>query len=543
MKKRIISVLLAGVMTLGLVAGCGSATEEKTVTSTDASSGKAATSSVTSTAETSTATSTGSNTSSGNGDIVNIEMYGLGFFGENGLDEVMAAVNKISEAKIGVHVNYHIMDVATYMQQMPLTLTGGDTQVDLIMDTAMPTCSFSTFQAQSQLMDISSYLDDYAPETKKLMSEYLPATTVGDAVYGIPCYRMFNSNYYLVMRKDVLDELGLTEQAENIKTWSDFKTILQTVHDSQDKLPDDMKTTAELCNCDTQGNVIMGMYVDTATDEFTGNYGFETLGDANRIIKVNDDGKVENFFADADYKAMVERTIDYYNTDLIFKDSATAQDGADQQMANGVTFAYTVQSELGVEQAKANATGHEVICVPYLNVPVQSSNGNTWAWSVPQTSEEPEAAVAFMNLMYTDPDIENLFVYGIEGRDYELNDAGEAALLDSKVYQNSDFFFGNQFNAYPAEGTGKDFRDKALQSLKDAEMSPYYGCVIDTDPIANEMTALSAVLKKYENALESGSADISTLDTMNQELEAAGLQKFMDYYQSQLDAWVAANNK
>ena len=144
-----------------------------------------------------------------------------------------------------------------------------------------------------------------------------------------------------------------------------------------------------------------------------------------------------------------------------------------------------------------------------------------------------------MNLMYTDPDIENLFVYGIEGRDYELNDEGEACLLDSKVYQNSDFFFGNQFNAYPAEGTGGDFREKSLENMRSAKISPYYGCVIDTTPVANEMTALTAVKKKYEAGLASGSADISTLDTMNSELEGAGLQKYLDYYQEQLDNWKA----
>ncbi|MGN8737849.1 ABC transporter substrate-binding protein [Bilifractor sp. HCP3S3_D3] len=539
MKKKLVSIILSGIMAASVLAGCGgTATEEGAETSESAAS-----------AESTEAVGSGSSVSStsgsaaakkvSDGDVVDIEMYGLGFFGENGLDEVMDEINKISEAKIGVHVNYHILDIATYMQQMPLMLTGGSDQVDLIMDTAMPTTSFSTFTAQNQLMDISEYLDDYAPDAKKLLSEYLPATTIDGAVYALPAYRTYNSSYYIIMRKDILDELGLTEKAQNLSSWSEFKELLQTVHDSQDKLPDNMKTTAMLCNADTQGNVMMGTYTDTAADSFADDYGFDVLGDANRIIRANDDGTVDNYFASDDYKASVERTIDFYNSDLIYKDSATAQDGADQQMANGVTFAYTVQSEIGVEQAKKSATGYDVVCVPYLDVPVQSSNVNTWGWSVPSTSEEPEAAVAFMNLMYTDPDIENLFVYGIEGRDYELNDQGEAKLLDTKEYQNSDFFFGNQFNAYPAEGTGSDFRTKAKEALDNAEISPYFGLVVNTEPIANEQTALSAVLKKYENALESGSADISTLDAMNSELEGAGLQKYLDYYQEQLDNWKA----
>jgi putative aldouronate transport system substrate-binding protein len=472
-------------------------------------------------------------------DIVEINMVGLGFFGEGGKEEVMDAINEISEAEIGVHVNYTIMDIQTYMTQVPLMIADTSAALDLIMFNAMPTTSFTTLTAQKQLMDISEYIDEYAPETAEMMADYLPATTVGEAVYGIPAYRIYNSSYYLVMRKDVLDELGLTEEAQAIDSWSSFKELLVKVHDAQDSLPAELQTNAMLTNTDTQGNVLLGMYIDPAADSFADDYGFDTLGDSNRIIKVNEEGKVENFFASDDYRTIIERTKDFYDSDLIYKDAATSQDGSDQQMANGITFAYCVQSEFGVEQAKKNATGYEVICVPYVDVPIQTSNGNTWGWGVPVNSEEPEAAVAFMNLMYTNPEIENLFVYGIEGRDYEVNEEGEAVLLDTKEYQNSDFFFGNQFNAYPAEGSGGDFREKALEQMLAAEISPYYGCVVDTDPVANTITALKAVLTKYQNGLESGSVPTENLDKLLEELEGAGLQEYMDYYQSSLDAWLA----
>ena len=472
-------------------------------------------------------------------EIVEINMVGLGFFGEGGKDEVMEAINEISEAEIGVHVNYTIMDIQTYMTQVPLMIADTSQSLDLIMFNAMPTTSFPTLTAQRQLMDISEYVDEYAPEMMELMAEYVPATTIEGAIYGIPCYRMLNSSYYLVMRKDILDELGLTEEAENLESWSAYKDLLIKVRDAQDSLPDEMKTNAMMTNVDTQGTVLLGQYVDNASDEFAGDFGFESLGDVNRIIRVTDEGKVENFFASEDYRTCIERTIDFYNNDLIHKDAATSQDGADQQCANGITFSYNTASEFGVEQAKKNATGYDVICKRYVDVPIQTANGCNWGWAVSVNSEEPEAAVAFMNLMYTNQEIENLFVYGIEGRDYELNDAGEAVLLEGREYQNSDFFFGNQFNAYPAEGTGSDFRERALQQMQEAELSPYYGCMVPTEPIANTITALKTVLTKYENGLESGSAPIENLDKMIEELDGAGMQEYLDYYQNYLDEWLA----
>ena len=476
------------------------------------------------------------------GDIVEINMVNLGFFGENGKEEVLEAINAISEKEIGVHLNFTTLDIQSYMTQVPLMITDTSNPIDLVLSTAIPTTSFATFTAQNQLMDISGYLEEYAPETLELMSEYLPATTIGDAVYAIPCYRIYNSSYYLVMRMDILEELGLTEQAKAISSWPEAKAVLQAVHDAQDSLPPELQTTAEICNMDTHGNVMLGMYVDPAADNFADDFGFDTLGDSNRIIMVDEnDNKVVNFFATEDYKKILERVKDWYDSDLVYKDSATSQDGADQNMAHGITFAYCVQSEIGVEQAKKNETGYDVLCVPYVDVPIQTGNGNSWAWGVPVTSEEPEAAVAFMNLMYTNPEIENLLVYGVEGRDYELNDAGEACLLPTKEYQSSDFFWGNQFIAYPAENTGSDFREKSLEHMNAAEISPYYGCVVNTDPIANTLTALKGVLTKYQNGLESGSADLGDLDKMLSELEGAGLQEYLDYYQSQLDEWLANN--
>ena len=75
--------------------------------------------------------------------------------------------------------------------------------------------------------------------------------------------------------------------------------------------------------------------------------------------------------------------------------------------------------------------------------------------------------------------------------------------------------------------------------MQEAEISPYYGCVVNTDPIANTITALKNVLLKYQNTLESGSADLSSLDQMLTELDSAGLQEYLDYYQEQLDNWLA----
>jgi putative aldouronate transport system substrate-binding protein len=342
------------------------------------------------------------------------------------------------------------------------------------------------------------------------------------------------------MRRDILEALDLVEEAESMTCWSDYEALMTKINDAQDSLPEELRTTAMICNADGNGAVLTVQSADFGAENFEDCYGFDLLADSNKIIYVDPaTDKIENYFATEDYKAAVQRVNDWYQKGLVYKDAAMNVDGADLECANGLAFSYVSPSEVGAEVARSQGTGYPMLCVEVAGVPVQTSNGNMWAWSVPVTTEAPEAAVAFLNLMYTNPDIENLLVYGIEGRDYEVNENGEAEVKADAVYTSMDFYYGNQFNAYPAAGNGGDFREVALKSLEDAEMSKYYGCVIDTSSIANEITAVSAVIKKYAPGLESGSLPVSDIDTMLAEMEDAGVQIIIDAYQEQLDAWLA----
>ncbi len=524
MKRKLLSILLVGAMAAGMLTSCGVDSEE-TSNTTAAGSAEAE-------------AEAGEDVFTGFEETVEITMYGMTFYGDTGIDAVLEEINEISEAEINVHVNYTPMDVATYMEQIGLMLSGGES-FDLVMTTAVPVVSFSTMNSQNELMDISEYLDYYAPELMELMEDYIGATTVDGGIYAVPCYRVYNSSAYIMMRKDILDYLDLTEQAQAMSCWSDFEAILDAVAAAYDTLPEDMQVNALIANTDSQGCIINSSGIDVSAENFADHVGFDVLDDSLKMIRVVD-GTVINAFASDEYKASLDLVHKWYESGYIYKDAATSSDTTDTLMGNGVTFAGITLAEVGVEATKSASIGYDVICIDICDIPVQTSNASMWAWAVPVTAEEPEAAVAFMNLMYTNADIENLLVYGVEGRDYELNDEGEACYIDTTTYRASDFCFGNQFIAYPAEGQGGDFRAEALESMNSAAISDYYGCVVDTEPISNEITALSVVLAKYEAGLESGTLDPDEyLPIMLEELEAAGAQTVIDYYQECLDAWLA----
>jgi putative aldouronate transport system substrate-binding protein len=179
--------------------------------------------------------------------------------------------------------------------------------------------------------------------------------------------------------------------------------------------------------------------------------------------------------------------------------------------------------------------------------PLSTGSVTKFTWAIPITAREPEAAMKFLNLMYTNKEIENLFAWGIEGRDYALNDQGEVYKLETNVYNSNDFLWGNQFLAYPAAGQGSDFRAAAEAEMKSAPRSKYFGCAVNTDPIANTLTAVYNAIQQYKAGYESGSVPVA--DTYEEYLQsdfvkalkAAGVDEVIAYYQGQLDAWLAAN--
>ena len=66
--------------------------------------------------------------------------------------------------------------------------------------------------SQNQYMDISGLLEEYGQPILETAGSLMDATTVGDAIYAVPTYRNLVTSAYIIMRTDVLEDLGLLEK-------------------------------------------------------------------------------------------------------------------------------------------------------------------------------------------------------------------------------------------------------------------------------------------------------------------------------------------
>ena len=119
---------------------------------------------------------------------------------EEGVQSVEDALNEITLKKINVKVDLQVLDMGTYMSQMPMQVSSGD-KIDLITTFPAGAGSYQAMQSSGQLKPLTELLEEYAPETLAVFPEKaLKATSVDDTVYALPVLTDYTNDGYWVCR-------------------------------------------------------------------------------------------------------------------------------------------------------------------------------------------------------------------------------------------------------------------------------------------------------------------------------------------------------
>ncbi len=468
-------------------------------------------------------------------EVVEIVMSILDMKGNLGecADKIEAAVNEISVPEIGVSVDIRYLGFGDYATQVSLMITSGET-FDLVNIVPLSGIYFNDMYANGQLMDISSYLaEDYAADLMALMGDYIGAYSFGDGIYGVPTYRIYSTDMFVVMRKDILEELNMVELAENMTTCSELEEIFQAVTDNTDLyavggqryIP---PTTTYFC---------------VAEENFADSIVWDNLGDSLGALFVDENGNMSNAYAHPAFKAQCERMVEWDQKGYIWPDSLTNDEHTDTIMKQNLIFSKIDGSEVGVEVSKKQATGYDVVCPKIASGMVTNSRLVAFGLGVPVTSNEPEAAVKFMDLLYKTPELNTILAFGIEGEDFVTLPSGEIEYPDgvdsnSVEYHNNDYLVGNQFLVAPWNGQGGDFREYSLSVNESAEISPYLGFTIDTSNLATEIAGISACVDEFRPMLTTGGYTDELYQEFLDKLDVAGAQTYIDTLQEQLTGWL-----
>lgn len=450
------------------------------------------------------------------------------------LEAVETAINAIAQPKINVHVKLLPISMGSYDQQINLMIAGNES-LDLMATFFAGSTAFNSMQAQNQCMPLNELMEDYGQDILGLMDEDMLSTcSLNDELLGVPIYKDNVSNIYFSMRTDILESLGLTEKAQTISTMSDIEAILTEVKSQTDLTP--------LASSGASGPLHFSeaMFVDSVENPVI----FSRL--ANDYIGVvdSDPEKVVNLYETDGYRDSVSLIKDWYDKGLIYKDSASSTDSNYTQIASGKFFSTFFIAQNATKIATIASCEYDMTTVALCALPLASSSYNTNTWVVPMTSREPEAAVKFLNLMYTNKEIVDLLNYGVEGTDYVVLEDGTYGYpegIDSTTvgyHVEMTWLFGNQYLSGVWTGDDPNTREISQEMNKGAKKDVTFGFAPDISGFSTEVAAVTSAINEYAGSLQNGLVDVdASLEQFNAKLDAAGIDKIIASVQDQLNAW------
>ena len=439
----------------------------------------------------------------------------------DGIQAVEDALNEITLPKINVEVDLEILDMGTYMTQMPMESSAG-TQVDLITAFPAGAGSYAQMVANKQLLPLDDLLENEAPEMVDLLSEeFLKATQKDGVTYAVPVYMDATNDLYWNARTSYIEEAGFNP--EDIHDYKDITEVFAKVHE----LHPEMKMIS------TGGQGLIG----SAGVLFTG-VTYDSLGTTLAAVMIEDDAaKVVSLLETDAYKEMLSVLNDWYAAGYIDMDAPIREDDPTSDTS---VFSFWLAGNPSRTLATDTAAGEPLTHVNLTHGCISTGTSTILTMGIPVSAEEPEGAARLMNLCYTDPEVKNLISFGIEGVDYTLRDDGAVIEAEGAAYNpNTTGIFGNQFLSHPAEDLLDAGIDPTDVNPDEWYYSPLYGFSIDLEKIAGQNTQLQNVYGEFNPTVSCGFGTEETYQNYIDKLYASGMQEYLDEIQKQLDEYLA----
>lgn len=443
------------------------------------------------------------------------------------------AINAHIAPNYGLKVDITWLSAADWIGKMQLKIASGD-RIDVL-----PLCANSGVQAlyaRSMVMDITDYMAEFAPETLDLMAPYIDAYRYNGRLYGVPTLRGYVANQYILMRQDILEELGLEEKANSMTCWTDFEEILAAVSEAYDgsglyALGNSASSSYGFpCG---RGVISYENFSDTSV--------FDVLGDSLEMTYSDQEGHVSWIYDQPQVEKNFARIASWQQNGWASPETALNNNAhGDELIKQGVQFASLQGSEYGVEAVKSASTGYPITAVMHTPGMIKTSTLTTWGIGVSTNADEPEGACKLINVLYTDAYVMNLLTRGEEGVDYELVDNECVYRKEAGTYYyEADFLIGNNLLTHPVEGQGADYYDQIQELNATAKVSSYLGFVFDNSEYELHIANITAVKDQFDRDLNSGNYTPELYAEAKSKYEAAGIYEYLNEIQAQLDAWLA----
>lgn len=551
MKKRTLCLLLAMIMVLSIVlAGCSKTAETPAADETPATTEPAETTDTPAAPEETTEPALEQKT---------IQLMITGSGKQNGSDAAWAAFNELLQQYVpNTTVEFIDVPFAEYSEKFTQVLASGE-GVDLAWTGWL--VDKPTNINDGNLMPLDDLLAEYGQGI---------VDTLGEEVVEIHRNAADGKVYYLPSWQGLCgDRRGwvvVTELAELAgDTWiDDTKAALdkwrnhysgiedfQAVLDQATKYLAAAKEAGKLGAGINTGRVFgWSMYNGTRSNPGVGGSEIGIPFEDNTFTVI--DG-----VASEHYKLYAKTMADWYKEGYIRSDIMSVDTSTLTMPKNGeitdTTYVFSCDPYL-TEADQDAATADAGMDMTYLPVEENASLilGGDTSYAIPYCADEPERAMMVLNAIYSQPDLYNTLIYGIEGEDYTKNADGTittsyvgASPTADDSYGIQRWIIGSCKNALINNGTDPNYYAD-LEALEEtARVNPFLNFTFDRTNVEGICASILNVYYEYGPQLDNGVAGDNWEELYNNYMAArkdAGIEELVTEFQNQLNAYIEANN-
>lgn len=451
----------------------------------------------------------------------------------SGLSDVEAAVNEITSSE-GITVRLEPVGAFDLANETSLAVSSGE-KLDLCLSLYS---GIGSLAGNGSIIELDDLITEYGKDITSICGErQMTGGLYNGKIYGVPYHYVDGTNMGMVLRSDLLEKYGVKIDPDKYYSMEELTDIFSMIKEGE-------------------GSSFYIFAGGFTTTNMLGSYiNYDNLGqsEASGVLVVDDSGSTEikNIFETSEFAEFADLMYQWNQAGFFSADAATTNEDSGAQVATGNYLGMFLSDAAGTTaNTYTLSTGYDMTYIKTQPATARTSNYTSVLWSISSTSENPEKAMIFLNMLYKNPDLANLLQYGIEGVSYQVLKSDEHGtvidVIDGETTTTVPYWqifgvYGDRLSwniTAPADTTLnqelKDFSDSV--SLE----SPALGYSFNIDNVSSQYSAVSSVVAQYLPILQTGSIDpAKELPEFLNALETAGIEEVIAENQNQFDSWLA----
>jgi len=435
------------------------------------------------------------------------------------------AVNEILKKTINATIKMNVVDWGSYTDKMNLVIASQE-KFDICF-----TSSWANPPTQRILNGAYAQIDNlfqYAPKLKEVVPAHLwNVATYKGKIYAVPNYQNNAMSIAYYIQKKFVDkynfDLNSVPREAGLETLEALEPLMEKIKSGEPGIYPLRKAGYSFGDDPDRPNADKPVGLDTD------------------VINVDPDtGKAYNLIDTEWNRKVLEKTRDLYLKGYIRKDVASVTDD-NADLSNNKYAMFLSLWAPGKEAEVSNQYNNEYVAVVCSKTKLPANAGSETMLAISRTSEHPDKAIQFIQELWTNPDVKNTIIFGIEDVHYKKIADNQIEFIEGSKYQQNcaRWEMGTVFNSYLIKGEDPNVFQQLQEMEENAVPSKLAGFTFDPTNVKTEIAQLNAVFKEYVS-LATGAIDPdSFLPKILEKMENAGIQKVLEEVDKQYADWLS----